>query len=136
DRAGPAEAVLRSDRASRRARLRRRELQGAVRGDRARTGFAREPLTAGVLDSALRQAASLERLEHRPWPVPQRPWTMGQTWEDLLFAHWRGDPELLGPRIPEGLERDRLEGAAGSGGGGVRSPTRGGRVRARVRAAS
>src|ERR671929_205736 len=42
--AGPAHALLRGDRAPRRARLRRRELQGAVRGDRARAGAARESL--------------------------------------------------------------------------------------------
>ena len=44
DGAGPADALLRGDRAPRRARLRRRQLQGAVRGDRARAGAAGEPL--------------------------------------------------------------------------------------------
>src|SRR5262249_31380557 len=44
DRAGPADALLRGDRAPRRPRLRRRQLQGAVRGDRTRAGAAREPL--------------------------------------------------------------------------------------------
>src|SRR6185295_1010792 len=44
DGAGPADAVLRSDRAARGSRLRRRQLQGAVRGDRARTGTPRQPL--------------------------------------------------------------------------------------------
>ena len=38
----PADGVPRGDRAPRRARLRRRQLQGAVRGDRARAGAARE----------------------------------------------------------------------------------------------
>ena len=37
----PADAVLRGDRAARRAQLRRGQLQGAVRGDRARAGRAR-----------------------------------------------------------------------------------------------
>ena len=46
ERAGPADAVLRGDRAPRRARLRRGQLQGPVRGDRARAGAARQPLTA------------------------------------------------------------------------------------------
>ena len=41
------------------------------------------------LDSVQRQARSVEHLEHRPWPLPGRGWTMGQTWEDILFAHWR-----------------------------------------------
>ena len=42
--AGPADALLRGDRAPRRPRLRRRQLQGAVRGDRARAGAPRQPL--------------------------------------------------------------------------------------------
>src|SRR5919199_5932691 len=45
DGAGPADAVLRGDRAPRRPRVRRRQLQGAVRGDRARAGAPRKPLT-------------------------------------------------------------------------------------------
>src|SRR5262249_42883123 len=44
DRAGPTDALLRDHRAPRRPRLRRGQLQGAVRGDRARAGAAREPL--------------------------------------------------------------------------------------------
>ena len=35
------------------------------------------------LDAATRQGRSLDQLEHRPWPLPARGWTMGQTWEDL-----------------------------------------------------
>ena len=44
DGAGPADALLRGDRASRRARFRRGELQGPLRGDRARAGAARQSL--------------------------------------------------------------------------------------------
>src|SRR3954447_11746095 len=65
-----------------------------------------------MLDTPLRQASSLEHLEHRPWPVPQGPWVMGQTWEDLLFAHWRVDPELLRPRVPAGLELETFDESA------------------------
>jgi uncharacterized protein YqjF (DUF2071 family) len=65
-----------------------------------------------MLAAPLRQAASLEHLEHRPWPLPRRPWTMGQTWEDLLFAHWRVPQELLQPAIPDGLDLDTFDGAA------------------------
>ena len=25
--------------------------------------------------------------EHRPWPLPRRPWLMRQQWNRLLFAH-------------------------------------------------
>jgi uncharacterized protein YqjF (DUF2071 family) len=67
---------------------------------------------SSLLDAPLRQAGSLERLEHRPWPLPRRPWTMGQTWEDLLFTHWRVPPELLEPRLPQGLALDTFDGAA------------------------
>ncbi len=41
---GPPDVLLRDHRAPRLARLRRRQLQGAVRGHRARTGQARQPL--------------------------------------------------------------------------------------------
>ena len=44
--AGPADAVLRGDPAPRRAHVRRGQLQGAVRGDRARAGSARQPVRA------------------------------------------------------------------------------------------
>ena len=40
----PPDGLPRGDRAPRRARLRRRQLQGAVRGDRARAGAARQPV--------------------------------------------------------------------------------------------
>ena len=42
----PADRVLRADRAARLARLRQGQLQGAVRGDRARAGSPRQPLIA------------------------------------------------------------------------------------------
>ena len=42
----PPDALLRGDRAPRSARLRRGELQGALRGDRARAGEARKPVSA------------------------------------------------------------------------------------------
>ena len=45
----PPDRVLRDHRAPRRARLRRRQLQGAVRGDRARAGAARQPVGPEVI---------------------------------------------------------------------------------------
>jgi uncharacterized protein YqjF (DUF2071 family) len=65
-----------------------------------------------LLRPAARQSASLGAVEHRPWPLPERPWLMGQTWEQLLFAHWRVPPERLRPLIPAGLELDRYDGGA------------------------
>src|SRR5215211_4746531 len=49
---------------------------------------------------------------HRPWPLPDRGWLMGQTWKQLLFAHWRVDPEELRRVVPSPLELDLREGAA------------------------
>jgi uncharacterized protein len=64
------------------------------------------------LDAANRQARSLEHLEHRPWPLPRRGWTMGQTWEDLLFAHWPVPLDDVRPHVPDGLEVETYDGTA------------------------
>lgn len=37
---------------------------------------------------------------------------MGQTWDDLLFAHWRAPAETLRALLPSGLELDLYEGEA------------------------
>jgi uncharacterized protein len=65
-----------------------------------------------ALEAPARQGASLEATEHRPWPLPGRPWLMGQTWEDLLFAHWRAPVDALHAHLPAGLELDLHEGEA------------------------
>jgi uncharacterized protein len=59
-----------------------------------------------------RQNAAVSRTEHRPWPLPERPWTIGQTWDDLLFAHWRVDPEAVRQLVPEALSVDEHDGSA------------------------
>ena len=53
-----------------------------------------------------------EAVAHRPWPLPRTPWVLFQSWQDLLFAHWSVDPELLRPRIPAPLELDLHDGKA------------------------
>jgi len=65
-----------------------------------------------MLDAAVRQNRSLEHLEHRPWPLPPRGWIMGQTWEDLLFAHWRVEVDEVRRHVPAGLEVDVHDGSA------------------------
>ena len=50
--------------------------------------------------------------EHRPWPLPKRPWVMVQVWHDLLFAHWRMGPAVIRKLVPETLELDLHDGAA------------------------
>lgn len=65
-----------------------------------------------VADEVTRQRASLRETAHRPWPLPERPWLMGQTWCDLLFAHWAVEPDALARLVPEPLELDTRDGRA------------------------
>jgi uncharacterized protein YqjF (DUF2071 family) len=44
--------------------------------------------------------------------MPDRPWAMTQTWNDLLFAHWRVDPGVLRNKIPPEFDLDLFGGAA------------------------
>lgn len=48
----------------------------------------------------------LTETSHRPWPMPEAPWIMTQTWHDLLFAHWPVDAAILRPHVPSGFEID------------------------------
>ena len=65
-----------------------------------------------ALQAPARQSATLEDTDHRPWPLPEGSWIMGQTWDDLLFAHWRVDAEALRAHLPPGLELDLYQGEA------------------------
>ena len=49
---------------------------------------------------------------HRPWPVPDGPWIMTQSWHDLLFAHWPLDPAALRDKVPATLPVDLFDGRA------------------------
>jgi uncharacterized protein YqjF (DUF2071 family) len=57
----------------------------------------------------LTQATVIAETTHRPWPLPQEPWLMAQTWRDLLFAHWAVAPDLLRARLPKRLALDTFE---------------------------
>ncbi len=65
-----------------------------------------------LADEIPNQRAALKQLAHRPWPLPERPWLQGQTWNDLLFAHWRVEPAAVEPLIPPPLRLDLYEGHA------------------------
>ena len=54
----------------------------------------------------------LDETSHRPWPLPDAPWIMTQTWHDLLFAHWPVDSAILRAKIPAGLTLDLFGGEA------------------------
>lgn len=62
--------------------------------------------------AAGRQARVLRRAEHRPWPLPERGWLLGQTLEDVLLAHWHVPEETVRPHVPSGLELDLHDGSA------------------------
>ena len=47
---------------------------------------------------------------HRPWALPNLPWTMKQTWSDLLFAHYPIKFEVLRKLVPEALHLDSYNG--------------------------
>jgi uncharacterized protein YqjF (DUF2071 family) len=62
-----------------------------------------------------RPSAVLEETAHRPFPLPDRAWTMTQSWNDLLFAHWPIAPETMAALLPAGLEVDTFDGYAWAG---------------------
>ena len=64
------------------------------------------------LSTPARQAAVVEESAHRPWPLPEREWVQAQTWETLLFVHWRLPVEALRPHVPRELPLDAFDGAA------------------------
>jgi uncharacterized protein YqjF (DUF2071 family) len=64
------------------------------------------------LNESLRQGDVLAETAHRPWPLPDRAWLMGQTWLNLLFAHWRLPPAALEGVVPPQLPLDTFEGDA------------------------
>lgn len=63
-----------------------------------------------LLETPARQAAVTQVVEHRPWPLPDGPWVHAQTWNDLLFAHWRIPEDVLRPLVPEELELETFDG--------------------------
>jgi uncharacterized protein YqjF (DUF2071 family) len=64
------------------------------------------------LTSSARQAAVLREISGRPWALPQGRWLFAQTWEDVLFCHWRVPLSALGALVPRPLEIDTFEGSA------------------------
>jgi uncharacterized protein YqjF (DUF2071 family) len=54
----------------------------------------------------------LDDVAHRPWPLPEGPWFMTQSWHDLLFAHWPVDARALQEKLPAGLSPDLYDGQA------------------------
>ena len=64
-----------------------------------------------LLSTPSRQASVEGETGHRPWPLPDESWVMAQTWDDLLFAHWRVPAEEIARLVPQGLEVDQHDGS-------------------------
>ena len=64
------------------------------------------------LSTPARQAAVVEETGHRPWPLPDSEWLQAQTWESLLFTHWRLSAEELRAFVSEELPLDTFDGSA------------------------
>jgi uncharacterized protein YqjF (DUF2071 family) len=67
---------------------------------------------AAFASPVFRQRAGLEEVEHRAWPLPEKSWLMGQSWEHLLFAHWPLHPDAVRAIVPSELPLDTFDGAA------------------------
>jgi uncharacterized protein len=68
---------------------------------------------ADLLRAPVRQHATLSETAHRPWPLPDSGrWLMGQTWNDLLFAHWPVPVEAVRRHVPAELPVDEYEDSA------------------------
>jgi uncharacterized protein YqjF (DUF2071 family) len=56
--------------------------------------------------------AIFQQIDHRPWPLPNTPWRMAQSWCDLLFAHWSLPAAQIEPLLPANLKLDTFDGMA------------------------
>jgi uncharacterized protein YqjF (DUF2071 family) len=74
-----------------------------------RVGYNDAVTSFDFLTAAARQAQVMDDTDHRPWPLPDEPWVQAQTWEDLLFAHWRVDADELERLLPPELPLDTFD---------------------------
>lgn len=54
----------------------------------------------------------LEQTDHRPWPLPKRPWVHYQEWKNVVFLHWEIPKEILEALIPREVQLDTFENKA------------------------
>jgi uncharacterized protein YqjF (DUF2071 family) len=85
-----------------------RRLLGQAVGGAADLGEA----AVGGLTPSVSQGRVVTEAAHRPWPLPPGRWMMAQTWEDLLFAHWRVPELALRQLVPQPIAIDTFDGSA------------------------
>ena len=66
----------------------------------------------GAASRSFGQPRTLAQTEHRPWPLPDGPWLMAQSWLDLLFAHWRVPADELESVLAAQLVVETYDGSA------------------------
>lgn len=54
----------------------------------------------------------LAETKHRSWPLPNKPFTYIQDWNDALFFHWKVDIKSIENLLPKGLEVHTFDGEA------------------------
>jgi uncharacterized protein len=54
----------------------------------------------------------LDRVDHRPWPIPREPWVMRQVWESLAFLHWPFPADALRRLLSPEVAIDTFDGHA------------------------
>ncbi len=57
-------------------------------------------------------AQILKLVSHRSYPPPETPWLMTQSWDELLFAHWRVPTDQMASLIPKEFEVDIYDNSA------------------------
>ncbi|MEK7358497.1 MAG: DUF2071 domain-containing protein, partial [Bdellovibrionota bacterium] len=55
---------------------------------------------------------SLESLDHRTWPIPKGAWTWRQSWNDLLFLHYRIATAAIEHLVPKPLKIQEFDGSS------------------------
>jgi uncharacterized protein len=71
-----------------------------------------EAALASLPSADVSQSKALGQTANRPWPLPDEPWLMAQSWRDLLFAHWSLPPEEVARILPPALRLDTFDGLA------------------------
>jgi uncharacterized protein YqjF (DUF2071 family) len=65
-----------------------------------------------LLETAVRQARTVDDVSARPWPLPENEWLQAQTRRDVLLAYWPVDHGQLERMLPPELTADVLDGRA------------------------
>ena len=68
--------------------------------------YVSEALIASLPGADFSQSEVIGETANRPWPLPDEPWLMAQTWRDLLFAHWALPPADVARILPDALALD------------------------------